>query len=193
MSMSNFLGNLDPREPDFYRNLAGPVFEEMGFRNTDEIKEELRSDDSLLPELYAKLEEMGVRPVQLKKIKRAINTLLSEQTREADAEAQTEVEVEVQVQTDETQQTDDMINLVDEPQQEQLGETQIRSKMRIDSKNLISNLCERNRRLITLEEIYERVGAQTELEKNGVQYGVWESKDALKIRSTSQRGTYEVC
>ena len=59
--------------------------------------------------------------------------------------------------------------------------------------NLISNLCERNRRLITLEEIYERVGAQTALEKNGVLWGVRDSKDALRIMSTSVRGTYRVC
>mgnify|MGYP003647940421 FL=1 len=193
MSMSNFLRNLDQHEPDFYPTLAGPVFEDMGFRNTDEIKEELRSDDSLLPELYAKHEESGVRPVQLKKIKSAINSLLHEQTREAVTEAQTEVEVEAQAQDHETQQADDMINLVDEPQQEQLNETQIRKEKRIDAINLISILCENNHRIITLRDIYERVGAQTKLEKNGVRYGVWESKDAGKIRSTSQRGTYEVC
>ena len=102
------------------------------------------------------------------------------------------MEVEVQVQDHETQQADDMINL-DEAQQEQLNETQIREINRTDAKNLISNLCERNRRLITLEEIYERVGAQTALEKNGVLWGVRDSKDALRIMSTSVRGTYRVC
>ena len=72
-------------------------------------------------------------------------------------------------------------------------ERQIRKKMRTSAKNLISNLCAKNRTKITLEEIYERVGAESKLEKNGVLYGVRDSKDSLKIRKTSQRGTYEVC
>ena len=104
----------------------------------------------------------------------------------AQAEAQTQAEAQPQAEAD------DMTNVV-EPQQEQLNETQIREKKRTDSKNLISNLCERNRRLITLEEIYERVGAQTALEKNGVLWGVRDSKDALRIMTTSVRGTYRVC
>ena len=173
MSTRNFLGNLDQYEPELYPSLAGPVFEEMGFRYTDEIKEELRSDDSLLPELYDKLQESGVRPVQLNKIKRAINSLLNDQTREADTETRSQAEAE--------------------PEQEQMNDTQIRSKMRIKAKELITNICDKKRKLITLEEIYERVGAETNLEKNGVQYGVWEAKNEQNVRSTSERGTYEVC
>jgi len=41
--------------------------------------------------------------------------------------------------------------------------------------------------------IYERVGSQTELEKNGLRYGVWEAKNEQKVRCTSECGTYRVC
>ena len=179
---------LESIKPTYER--FAPAFDEYGCEDIDDVKAML-DQDTLESGLMDKLREHGTKPLHEKRIKEAISRLHN-QSREADAQAQSHAQVEVEIHTHETQQADDMINLV-EPQQEQLNETRIRERNRTDAKNLISNLCEKKRKLITLEEIYERVGAQTELEKNGVRYGVWESKDALKIRSTSQRGIYEVC
>lgn len=168
------------------------AFHEYGCEDMDDVKGMLEQD-TLDSELMDKLREYRAKPLHEKRIKEAIR-LLHNQDREADAPYQPQVEspVEEQAQPQAQAEADDMTNIV-EPQQEQLNETQIREQKRTNAKNLISNLCERNRILITLEEIYERVGAQTALEKNGVLWGVRDSKDALRIMSTPVRGTYRVC
>jgi len=58
---------------------------------------------------------------------------------------------------------------------------------------VISQLIFDGRELITLQELYQGLNAQTKLEKSGVLYGVWFAKKAFMVRNTDKRGIYAVC
>ena len=71
----------------------------------------------------------------------------------------------------------------------------IREIRRRATKMLISLLRnEENRELITLQELYQGLNAQSEYEgKNDVRWGVRFAKDINMIRKTDKRGIYAVC
>ena len=57
---------------------------------------------------------------------------------------------------------------------------------------VIKSLVDRGREYITLCELYQTLGADTEAQKTGVRWGVRTAKESGVILSTARRGVYEV-
>ena len=57
---------------------------------------------------------------------------------------------------------------------------------------VIKGLVDRGREYITLCELYQTLGADTEAQKTGVRWGVRTAKESGVILSTARRGVYEV-
>ena len=81
VSTTVFLASIDPSYVKRYE----PVFENLGFEHTDDMKSELYGDDNMMPQLREKLAEAGAKEVQLRKIVRAIDNLSTTQAAAAGA------------------------------------------------------------------------------------------------------------
>jgi len=75
VSTNDFLASIDPSYVERYE----PVFENLGFEHTDDMKSELYGDDNMMPQLREELAEAGAKEVQLRKIVRAIDNLWTTQ------------------------------------------------------------------------------------------------------------------
>tara|TARA_Y100001937_G_C6881448_1_gene224947 strand:- start:145 stop:453 length:309 start_codon:yes stop_codon:yes gene_type:complete len=68
-----------------------------------------------------------------------------------------------------------------------------RTKFNLATRMLVSIMASGGHLEISLRDIYKSLNAETNIEKNGVQYGIWFAKRAGLICKSDRRGIYTVC